>query len=53
VIALLQTGPNIVPMAVVPLVSAALDAGHGPVAFLALTAFVAVVAVANAGPWSR
>lgn len=52
VIALLQTGPNVVPMAVVPLVGAALDADHGPAAFLALAGFVAVVAVANAGRWS-
>ncbi len=49
-IALLQTGPNVVPMAVVPLVGAALDSGHGPAAFLALSAFLVIVAVANAGP---
>jgi predicted MFS family arabinose efflux permease len=52
VIALLQTGPNVVPMAVVPLVGAALDAGHGPAAFVALAGFTVVVAVANAGPWA-
>jgi predicted MFS family arabinose efflux permease len=53
VIAFLQTGPNVVPMAVVPLIGAALDSGHGPAAFLSLAGFVVLVAVANAGPWSR
>lgn len=48
-IALLQTGPNVVPMVVVPLVGAALDSGHGSAAFLALAVFVALVALVNAG----
>ena len=48
-IAWLQTGPNLVPMAVVPLVGAALDSGHGSAAFLGLAAFVTLVALVNAG----
>jgi predicted MFS family arabinose efflux permease len=48
-IALLQTGPNVAPMAIIPLVGAALDSGDGAAAFLAVGAFVALVALANAG----
>jgi predicted MFS family arabinose efflux permease len=47
-IALLQTGPNIAPMAIIPLVGSALDAGNGEVALLALAGFVGLAAVANA-----
>ncbi len=36
VIAFLQTGTNIVPMIVVALIGAALDAGNGPAAWLAI-----------------
>jgi hypothetical protein len=48
-IAVLQTGPNVLPMAIVPLVGALLDAGHGPAAFFGLAGLVAIAAVANAG----
>ena len=47
VIAVLQTGPNVVPMAVIPAVGAALDSGHGAVAWLALAAFLVAAAVLN------
>ncbi len=47
VIAVLQTGPNIVPMAVIPAIGAALDAGHGAVAWLALAAFVVAAGILN------
>jgi predicted MFS family arabinose efflux permease len=46
-IAFLQTGPNIVPMAVVPLIGSALDSGHGAAAFLALAAFSILAGLAN------
>ncbi len=49
VIAFLQTGPNIVPMIVVPIIGAALDAGNGPAAWLAIAAFLVVAAAVNAG----
>jgi hypothetical protein len=45
VIAVLQTGPNVVPMAVIPAVGAALDAGHGAAAWLALAAFLVAAAI--------
>jgi DHA1 family inner membrane transport protein len=48
-IAMLQTGPNVLPMAIVPVVGAALDSGDGTAAFLALAAVAAVAALANAG----
>jgi FSR family fosmidomycin resistance protein-like MFS transporter len=47
VIAVLQTGPNVVPMAVIPAIGAALDAGHGAVAWLALAAFLVSAALLN------
>ncbi|HEX5192633.1 MAG TPA: MFS transporter [Solirubrobacteraceae bacterium] len=47
VMAVLQTGPNVVPMAVIPAVGAALDAGHGAVAWLALAAYLVVAAALN------
>ena len=46
-IALLQTGPNVVPIFVIPLVGSALDTGHAPSAFVALAAFVAAAGIAN------
>jgi hypothetical protein len=49
VMAVLRTGPNVAPMAIIPLVGAALDAGHGEAAFLALAGSVAVAALVNAG----
>jgi hypothetical protein len=49
VIAFLQTGPNIVPMIAVPIIGAALDAGNGPAAWLAIAAFLVLAALANAG----
>lgn len=50
VIAVLQTGPNVLPMAIVPAVGALLDSGHGPAAFAALAGFVAIAAAANLAP---
>ena len=47
VIAVLQTGPNVVPMVVIPAVGAALDSGHGTVAWLVLAAFLVAAAVLN------
>jgi predicted MFS family arabinose efflux permease len=47
VIAVLQTGPNVVPMAVIPAIGAALDAGHGAIAWLALAAFLVAAAILN------
>jgi predicted MFS family arabinose efflux permease len=47
VMAVLQTGPNVVPMAVIPAIGAALDAGHGAVAWLALAVYLVVAAVIN------
>jgi MFS transporter, DHA1 family, inner membrane transport protein len=46
-LALVQTGPNVVPMIVIPFVGSALDHGHAPLAFILLAAFVAVAAVLN------
>jgi hypothetical protein len=46
-LAVVQTGPNVVPMIVIPIVGSALDHGHAPLAFILLAAFVAVVAVLN------
>jgi predicted MFS family arabinose efflux permease len=48
VMAVIQMGPNVAPMAIVPIVGAALDAGHGTAAFLALAGFVALAALVNA-----
>ena len=47
VIAVLQTGPNVVPMAVIPAIGAALDAGHGAIAWLVLAAFLVAAALVN------
>jgi predicted MFS family arabinose efflux permease len=46
-LALVQTGPNVVPMIVIPLVGSALDHGHAPLAFVLLAAFAAVAAALN------
>lgn len=46
----LQTGPNLVPMVVVPLVGAALGGGYGPAAFAVLGVFVALAGLANVRP---
>lgn len=46
-LALVQTGPNVVPMIAIPLVGSALDHGHAPLAFIIMAAFVAVVALLN------
>ena len=46
-LALLQTGPNVVPIVVIPLVGSALGSRHGPWAFLMLAAFVAAAGIAN------
>jgi cyanate permease len=47
VIAVLQTGPNVVPMAVIPAIGAALDAGHGAVAWLVLAGFLVAAGILN------
>ena len=47
--AVIQTGPNLVPMVVIPIVGSALDSGHRPAAMAALAAFMAVAALLNAG----
>jgi cyanate permease len=49
VMAVIQTGPNVVPMVVIPVVGSALDSGHGPAAMAALAAFMAIAALLNAG----
>jgi hypothetical protein len=41
-LALIQTGPNIVPMLVIPLVGTALDHRQAPLAFALLAGFVAL-----------
>ena len=46
-LAIVQTGPNVVPIVVIPLVGSALDSRHGTSAFLILAAFVAAVAIAS------
>ena len=46
-LALVQTGPNVVPMFVIPLVGTALDHHHAPIAFVLLAVFVAVAALLN------
>ena len=44
---LVQTGPNVMPIAVIPLVGSVLGGRHAPWAFVALAAFVAAVGVAS------
>jgi len=46
-LAIVQSGPNVVPIVVIPLVGSALGSGHGTSAFLILAAFVAAVAIAG------
>jgi hypothetical protein len=46
-LALLQTGPNVVPMLLIPLVGNALDHGHAPLALVLLAAFVAAAGALN------
>jgi len=46
-LALIQTGPNIVPMLVIPLVGTALDHRNAPLAFALLAAFVAFAGFVN------
>ncbi len=46
-LALVQTGPNVVPMFVIPLVGTALDHQQAPLAFVLLAVFVAVTALVN------
>jgi len=48
-LALVQTGPNVAPMVVIPLVGSALDSRYAPWAFLLLAAFVAAAGLANLG----
>jgi nitrate/nitrite transporter NarK len=49
-ITVLQVGANIVPMIAIPIVGAALAAGDGDAALLALAAFVAAAGLANLKP---
>jgi DHA1 family chloramphenicol resistance protein-like MFS transporter len=46
-LALVQTGPNVVPMVVIPFVGTALDHGHAPLAFVLLAAFVVLAGLGN------
>lgn len=46
-LAIIQTGPNVFPIVVIPLIASALGSHHGPWAFLVLAAFVAAAPVAN------
>jgi MFS transporter, DHA1 family, putative efflux transporter len=48
-LALVQTGPNVVPMVVIPLVGSALGSRYAPWAFFLLAAFVATAGLANLG----
>jgi len=48
-LALVQTGPNVVPMVVIPLVGSALGTRYAPWAFFLLAAFVATAGLANLG----
>jgi MFS family permease len=52
-VALVQIGPNAMPMVVVPIIGSALAAGNGSEALLVLAAFAAFAAAVNAGPPSR
>jgi len=46
-LALVQTGPNLVPMLVIPLIGSALASGHASWAFVLLAAFVALSGIAS------
>lgn len=46
-LALVQTGPNVVPVFLIPIVGTALDHGHAPLALLLLAAFVACAGAVN------
>jgi predicted MFS family arabinose efflux permease len=46
-LALVQTGPNVVPIFLIPIVGTALDHGHAPLALLLLAAFVACAGAVN------
>jgi hypothetical protein len=48
--AFLQTGPNLAPMVIVPLVGASLDRGYGTAAFVLLGIFVALAGLTNLRP---
>jgi predicted MFS family arabinose efflux permease len=52
-LAVVQTGPNVVPMIVIPFVGSALDHGHAPLAFVLLAVFVGLAGVANLVPPPR
>jgi predicted MFS family arabinose efflux permease len=52
-LAVVQTGPNVVPMIVIPFVGSALDHGHAPLAFVLLAAFVGLAGIANLIPPTR
>jgi DHA1 family inner membrane transport protein len=46
-LAVVQTGPNVIPIIVIPLVGSALAHGHGPLALVLLAVFVALAGAAN------
>jgi predicted MFS family arabinose efflux permease len=52
-LAVVQTGPNVVPMIVIPFVGSALDHGHAPLAFILLAVFVGLAGIANLTPPTR
>ena len=49
-LAVVQTGPNVVPIIVIPLVGSALAQGHGSFALVLIAAFVALAGAANLRP---
>jgi predicted MFS family arabinose efflux permease len=49
-LAVVQTGPNVVPMIVIPFVGTALDHGHASLAFVLLAVFVGLAGLANLVP---
>jgi predicted MFS family arabinose efflux permease len=46
-LALVQTGPNVIPMIAIPIVGSAIDSGQATAAFVVLAAFVALAGVTN------
>jgi predicted MFS family arabinose efflux permease len=50
VLAFLQTGPNLAPMVIIPLVGVSLERGYSTAAFVLLGVFVALAGLANVHP---
>lgn len=49
-LALVQTGPNVIPMIAIPLVGSAIESGHATAAFVLVAAFVALAGLVNLSP---